>query len=159
MQQPTDVRIRSAGAADRDFILGLVPELVAFGPPAWRDRGEMIATDTRVIDDALAGRTEGATLLIAEDAQGTPLGFIHLSGERDYYLQQTCGHVGDIVVAPEARGQGVGRALLSAGERWARGCGFRLLTLNVFVQNRGPQALYEELGFSAEAIKYVKPLG
>jgi GNAT superfamily N-acetyltransferase len=154
-----DVRIRHADAKDRAFILGLVPELVAFGPPSWRNRAQMIGTDTQVIDAALAGRTEGATLLIAEDGQGTPLGFIHLSGENDYYLQQTCGHVGDIVVRPEARGRGVGRALLAAGERWARDRGYRLLTLNVFVQNRGPQALYEALGFSAEAIKYVKPLG
>jgi GNAT superfamily N-acetyltransferase len=155
----TQITIRPADTRDRAFVLGLVPELLAFGPPAWRDRRGMIATDTSVIGDALDGRTQGATVLVAEDAAGTPLGFIHLSAERDYYLQQDCGHVGDIVVAPEARGRGIGRALLSAAERWATDRGYRLLTLNVFVQNRGPQALYEEAGFSAEAIKYVKTLG
>ena len=154
----TDITIRPAAAEDRAFVLGLVPELIAFGPPAWRDRTEMIATDTSVIGEALAGRTDGATVLIAEDARGTRLGFIHLSAEKDYYLQQDCGHIGDIVVAPEARGRGVGRALLSAAERWAADRGYQLLTLNVFVQNRGPQALYEEVGFRAEAIKYVKRL-
>jgi GNAT superfamily N-acetyltransferase len=154
----TDITIRPAGAADRAFVLGLVPDLLAFGPPAWRDREEMVATDTRVIDEALGGRIEGSTVLVAEDAQGAPLGFIHLTGETDYYLQATCGHVADIVVAPVARGQGVGRALLTAAERWARDRGYRLLTLNVFVQNRGPQAVYEALGFSAEVMKYVKRL-
>jgi GNAT superfamily N-acetyltransferase len=153
-----EITIRPADARDHAFVLGLVPELLAFGPPAWRDRGEMIATDTSVIGDALAGRTAGAAVLIAEDAAGTRLGFIHVSAERDYYLQRDCGHVGDIVVAPEARGRGVGRALLSAAERWAVDRGYRLLTLNVFVENRGPQALYEHAGFSAEAIKYVKKL-
>lgn len=154
----TDVHIRLAGEKDRSFILGLVPELLAFGPPAWRDRREMIQVDTNIISASLAGRTEGATLLIAESADGVPLGFIHLVGERDYYLQGTCGHVADIVVAPEARGRGVGRALLAEAERWSRDRGYRMLTLNVFVENRGPQALYEAAGFHAEAIKYVKVL-
>jgi ribosomal protein S18 acetylase RimI-like enzyme len=154
----TDVRIRSAVEKDWPFIEALVPELLAFGPPAWRDRRQMIGTDTLVIGDALAGRSEGAKVLIAEDAAGAPLGFMHLTGDRDYYLQDTCGHIADIVVAPEARGRGVGRALLAEAERWSRDRGYRLLTLNVFVENRGPQALYEAAGFHAEAIKYVKVL-
>jgi GNAT superfamily N-acetyltransferase len=154
----TDLQIRLAGERDRTFILGLVPELLAFGPPAWRDRREMIEVDTDVISASLVGRLEGATVLIAEDAAGVPLGFIHLVDERDYYLQSTCGHVADIVVSPEARGRGVGRALLAAAEEWSRDRGYRLLTLNVFVENRGPQALYEATGFKAEVIKYVKAL-
>jgi GNAT superfamily N-acetyltransferase len=154
----TDVRIRPAGEADRAFVVGLVPELLAFGPPAWRDRSEMIRVDTDVIGAALAGRTPGATVLIAEDDRGRQLGFIHLSADRDYYLQGSCGHVGDIVVAPEARGRGVGRALLAAAEQWSRDRGYRLLTLNVFLENRGPQSLYEEAGFRPEVIKYFKVL-
>lgn len=154
----TDVRIRPAADGDRAFILGLVPELLAFGPPAWRNHRKMIDVDTDVVGAALAGRLEGSTVLIAEDAQGVSLGFMHLTGERDYYLQDTCGHVADIVVAPAARGRGVGRALLAAAERWSKDRGYRLLTLNVFVDNRGPQSLYEEAGFHAEVIKYVKPL-
>jgi GNAT superfamily N-acetyltransferase len=153
----TDVRIRPAVEKDRRFVLGLVPELLAFGPPAWRDRHEMIQTDTRVIDAALDGRREGATVLIAESADGRSLGFIHLTAEQDYYLD-TCGHIADIVVAPDARGRGVGRALLAAAERWSRDRGYRVLTLNVFAENRGPQSLYEEAGFQAEVIRYVKVL-
>jgi GNAT superfamily N-acetyltransferase len=154
----TDVRIRPAGDEDRAFILGLVPELLAFGPPAWRNLSEMIAVDTDVVGAALAGRMEGSAVLIAENAAGARLGFIHVTGERDYYLQDTCGHVADIVVAPDARGQGVGRALLAAAEQWSKDRGYRLLTLNVFVGNRGPQSVYEQAGFHAEVIKYVKPL-
>jgi len=154
----THVRIRSAVEKDWPFIQALVPELLGFGPPTWRDRREMIGTDTRVIGDALAGRATGATVLIAEDVDGAPLGFIHLTADRDYYLQDSCGHIADIVVAPEARGRGVGKALLAEAERWSRDRGYQLLTLNVFVENRGPQAVYEAAGFHAEAIKYVKVL-
>jgi GNAT superfamily N-acetyltransferase len=150
--------VRQAGTGDRNFILSLVPELLAFGPPRWRDRKGMVATDARVIDAALDGRLEGSTILVAEDAQHVRLGFIHMTAERDYYLQHDCGHVADVVVAPAARGRGVGRALMAAGEQWARDRGYPLLTLNVFVANRRPQAFYEELGFNAETIRYIKPL-
>ena len=44
------IRIRDAQPDDRDFILGLVPELLAFdSPPVWRGAGEMTAIDVRVI--------------------------------------------------------------------------------------------------------------
>jgi GNAT superfamily N-acetyltransferase len=85
------------------------------------------------------------------------VGFIHLCEEEDYYGGR-CGHVGDVVVAPEARGKGVGRALMAAGERWARERGYRLLTLNVFLDNERARALYEELGFRPETVRHVKPL-
>ena len=39
----TDVRIRPADGGDREFILGLVPELLAFGPPAGLLLGEPAA--------------------------------------------------------------------------------------------------------------------
>jgi GNAT superfamily N-acetyltransferase len=158
MMASSTVRIRPAGEGDREFVLALVPELLAFGPPPWRERKGMIATDAQVMDDALAGRMEDSTVLIAEDEQGARLGFIHLCGERDYYLQETCGHVADIVVRSEARGKGVGRALMAAGERWARERRYPLLSLNVFTENRGPRAFYEDLGFRAETVRYVKPI-
>jgi GNAT superfamily N-acetyltransferase len=154
-----DIRVRAATADDRTFILELVPELLAFGPPAWRNRQEMIATDTRVIDAALGGQTEGASVLVAEDEQGARLGFTHVAPLWDYYLEQPCGHIWDIVVRPEARGRGVGRALIAAAEQWARDRGYRLLTLNVFVENRAALRLYEELGFAPESMKCVKRIG
>jgi GNAT superfamily N-acetyltransferase len=154
-----DIRVRAATADDRTFILELVPELLAFGPPAWRNRQEMIATDTRVIDAALGGQTEGASVFVAEDGQGARLGFMHVAPLWDYYLEQPCGHIWDIVVRPEARRRGVGRALIAAAEQWARDRGYRLLTLNVFVENREALRLYEELGFAPESMKCVKRIG
>jgi GNAT superfamily N-acetyltransferase len=154
-----DIRVRGATSDDRTFILELVPELLTFGPPAWRNRREMIATDTRVIDAALGGRTEGASVFVAEDAQGARLGFLHVAPLWDYYLEQSCGHIWDIVVRPEARGRGVGRTLIAAAEQWARDRGYWLLTLNVFVENRAALRLYEELGFAPESMKCVKRIG
>jgi GNAT superfamily N-acetyltransferase len=154
----TKIRVRPAAPDDEDFILRHVPHLVAFGPPAWRDVQQMIDTDTVVIGRAVRGQGDAA-VLVAEDASGRPLGFLHVCGETDYYTRGECGHIADIVVAPEARGHGVGEALMSAAEQWARAQGYALLTLNVFVENTHARALYERSGFGAETIRYVKALG
>ena len=155
---PSSVSVRDAEAEDREFVLALVPQLHAFGPPPWRDARQMKAVDERVIRDVLEGRSPGARVLIAEDGRGRRVGFIHLCEEVDYY-GGACGHVGDVVVAPEARGRGVGKALMAAGEEWARARGYRMLTLNVFLGNEKARGLYEELGFRPETIRHVKDLG
>jgi GNAT superfamily N-acetyltransferase len=112
--------------------------------------------DEQVIRDALDGRSPDAVVFVAT-AGDEPVGFIHLCEEEDYY-GGPCGHIGDVVVAPAARGKGVGTALIAAGERWARERGYRLLTLNVFLDNEGARALYEELGFRPETVRQVKEL-
>jgi GNAT superfamily N-acetyltransferase len=154
-----DVRIRVATESDRDFVLGIVPELLSFGPPPpWRDADRMNDVDRRVIGDALGGRTPGASILVAESAEGERLGFVHVCEEDDYY-GGPCGHIGDIVVAKSARGQGVGRALLAAAERWAKDAGYALITLNVFMDNRDAARVYEAAGYGPETTRYVKTLG
>jgi len=153
-----DIRIRPATAEDADFVLSLVPQLVAFGPPSWRDPRQIVDTDTLVIGRALNGLSAGAEVLVAEDAGGTPLGFIHVCGETDYFTRGEAGHIADLVVAPAARGRGVGESLIAAAEQWARARRYTLLTLNVFTGNTGARALYERTGFGAETIRYIKAL-
>jgi ribosomal protein S18 acetylase RimI-like enzyme len=174
---PLPLSIREATPEDHEFILALVPELTAFGPPPWRDAAFLVELDQRFLREALLGRgVAGSIIFIAESAEsvesvesvesaagagaepGSRLGFIHLRPQLDYYLQKDCGHVADLVVAPAARGRGVGRALMTTGERWAREHGFEMLSLHVFAENRGARALYEELGMAADMVRYVKPL-
>jgi GNAT superfamily N-acetyltransferase len=154
---PAGVRVREARSDDRDFVLGLAPELLAFGPPAWRDARQMTPVDIRVIGEAVDGRSPGSHVLVAEDERGRPLGFIHVTEEQDYYAG-ACGHIGDVVVAREARGRGVGTALLAAAEQWARARGYRLLTLNVFIDNAAARSVYERAGYTPETIRHVKVL-
>jgi GNAT superfamily N-acetyltransferase len=154
---PLGVRVRDSRPDDREFIISLVPELLSFGPPPWRDARQMTPVDVRVVGDAVDGRSPGSSVLIAEDDLGTRLGFIHVTEEDDYYAG-ACGHIGDVVVAREARGRGVGAALLAAGEQWARARGYRLLSLNVFVDNTEARSLYERSGFAPETVRHVKVL-
>ncbi|WBB59808.1 N-acetyltransferase [Streptomyces sp. WMMC500] len=65
------------------------------------------------------------------------------------------GHVRQIqglVVAPEARGAGVARALLRAGAEHARAAGARRLTLRVLGHNAPARRLYESEGFAVEGV-------
>src|SRR6478736_651118 len=53
------------------------------------------------------------------------------------------------MVAPEARGRGVGRALVEDSLAWARESGFAAMQFNAVVEtNRGAVRLYESLGFT-----------
>jgi ribosomal protein S18 acetylase RimI-like enzyme len=55
-----------------------------------------------------------------------------------------------LAVAPGARRQGVGSALLAAAEQHARARGARKLSLRVLGTNAAAQRLYERLGFQRE---------
>lgn len=158
MTLDSNIRIRPASAGDMDFIISLVPRLVEFGPPAWRDSAQMISIDARVLSDRLLQGPPGTAVFIAEDAGGVPLGFIHLQTGTDYYTQEEHGHIADVVVASAGEGRGIGRLLLAKGEEWARSRGYRWLTLNVFAQNLRAREVYKRLGYGEDMMKYVKEL-
>ena len=117
----------------------------------------MTPVDVRVVGAAVDRRAPGSKVLVAEDSLGRRLGFVHVTEEDDYYAG-ACGHIGDLVVAREARGRGVGTVLLAAAERWARARGYRLITLNVFIDNADARSVYERAGYAPETIRHVKVL-
>ena len=86
-------------------------------------------------------------------------GFVHVHTAGDFFTGGTHGHVSDLVVASGVEGRGVGRALMAAAEGWARERGYRLLTLNVFGDNRRALELYTRLGYQPDTTKLVKVLG
>ena len=106
----------------------------------------------------VAAVPESSAVFVAESADGMPLGFVHLETTYDYFTREAHGHVSDIIVARAGEGRGVGRALMLAGETWARRQGFRMLTLNVFTTNGRARALYKRLGFGEDTVRYVKAL-
>jgi GNAT superfamily N-acetyltransferase len=63
-------------------------------------------------------------------------------------------HVGEIrmVVSPDVRGQGVGRALSQETFAIALSAGLEKLSVQMTVDQRGAIALFESLGFRAEAL-------
>jgi ribosomal protein S18 acetylase RimI-like enzyme len=64
----------------------------------------------------------------------------------------------DVHVRPERRREGHGRAVMLAGEEFARTQGAAWMDLNVFGQNVGARALYEELGYETTSVQMRKRL-
>ena len=58
------------------------------------------------------------------------------------------GSIAELFVVPEARGKGLGRALIEGCEAWARGRGHQLLTLGVLARNARAIRAYEGAGFT-----------
>ena len=158
MDKNTNIRIRPASTKDQEFILSLLPRLVEFGPPTWRDVPQMIATDLQIVSEKLMNPSSDVVFFIAEDEKRIPLGFIHLEARTDYYYQEKHGHIANVIVAPRGEGQGIGRMLIEKGEKWAREQGYRWLTLSVFAQNLRARSVYQQLGYGEDIIKYVKEL-
>lgn len=62
-------------------------------------------------------------------------------------------HLLDLAVAPQLRGQGIGRLLAARVLEEAVACGARIVTLEVADDNAPARRLYESLGFAATAIR------
>lgn len=158
MTLSSNIQIRSASMDDKDFILSLVPRLVEFGPPAWRDIHQVIPVDLQVLTDRLSNPSQDTVFFVAEDENGAPLGFIHLQTGTDYYNHEKHGHIANLIVAAAGEGRGIGRMLMEKGEEWARAQGYRWLTLSVFAQNMRARELYQWLGYGEDIMKYVKEI-
>jgi GNAT superfamily N-acetyltransferase len=158
MSRNSSIHTRPASSGDQEFILSLLPRLEEFGPPAWRDSSQMLATDIQVLRDTLLNNSPQTAIFIAEDDQGVAFGFVHLQTGKDYYYHEAHGHIANIIVAPHGEGHGVGRVLMAKAEEWARSQGFRWLTLSVFAQNLHAREVYQRLGYGEDIIKYVKEL-
>ncbi|MBC7938043.1 MAG: GNAT family N-acetyltransferase [Rhizobacter sp.] len=159
MDKPVSkIKIRIADTSDTNFIQSIVPRLIEFGPPAWRDADQMIATDRAVLNNSLTPGNQERVIYIAEDENNNQLGFIHVHAGEDYYNKEKHGHIADVIVAPGAAGLGVGKLLLGKAEDWARTNGFRWLTLSVFSENVKARNLYKTLGYGEDMVKYVKEI-
>lgn len=152
------MHIRPAREEDTNFILALTPRLLEFGDVPGRERRQMVDRDRAVLARALAQPSENTAIFIADNDEGAAVGFVHVTTSSDYYTDQATAHIADVVVAPDAAGRGIGSALISHAEGWARDRGFAMLTLNVFTANDRARNLYRKLGFQEEWIRCIKPL-
>jgi RimJ/RimL family protein N-acetyltransferase len=144
--------VRAATPDDAQALTRLAEEVSA-EPEAW-----LISADGewRSVGDErrylkAVRRFPHAAVFVAERADGAIVG--RLSVARDTHPASS--HVADLglMVAKDARRQGVGRALLEAAVEWARTAGVRKLELHVFPWNEPAIALYERFGFEREGFR------
>lgn len=151
--------IRPARPDDERFLIDLTPRLADFPLPPWRTVDEIAHGDRQILRDALHGRTDGATILVAElESDGERAGYVFATTKSDYFTRADHAHVEVLAVDPHAEGRGVARALMAAVEEWSRSRGHTWITLNVFARNTRARGLYDKLGYEPEIIHYRKTL-
>ena len=150
------ITIRPARPDDADWIIPLASRMHEFGPPPWREARVMDAAVAEQWSHELADPTPGSAMLVAVEGSGSPVGFVWLRTERDYFIDRPVGHVIDIAVTKAGEGRGIGRALLQASEQWAEERGYPWLTLHVFEGNERARRLYEKMGYEPEWTRMLK---
>jgi len=122
-----------------------------------------LATERRVLLQLeLCDADDSHTVLVAEDEQGEVAGYVSVHWLPYLLLDGPEGFVSELFVRDEARGKGVGTALMNDVSELAavRGCS-RLMLLNGRDRPSYERDFYERLGFEErpEMANMVLPLG
>lgn len=132
--------IRSARPSDTKTILDLIRQLAAYEKLLHE-----VVGDEALLERHLFGPRPAAEVLIAERGE-TPVGFALFFSTFSTFLARPGIWLEDLFVVPEARGQGIGKALLSkvAEIAYERGCG--RLEWSVLDWNEPAIGFYKSLG-------------
>ena len=126
--------IRLRALADAPLAFGSThAREAAYPPERWRDWAEASS----------AGGGQ-AFFFAVDETSGAPVG---LASGVIWEAEPETAHLYAMWVAPEARGQGVGAALVAAVEGWARGKGYMRMGLGVTSTNEPAIRLYTRMGF------------
>ena len=149
----TACQIREAAGDDVAAIIvlfGVADDSYAAGAPhqyrgAWavprseQEVGLLEHSDIALFVAELDGRVVGQIVVrietVPENTQLVPRRFAKLH---------------DLVVVPEARTLGVGRALVQAAEQWSAARGMASIELVVWEYNAAARGLYEQLGYTTD---------
>ena len=150
------IDVRPFTAGDQVF-LARVAERLYPGPTVSPRDPDILR---RFFDDLAESRllNEPETAAFVASVIGEPAGIIVVHPDVDYFTDHLRVYVDVLVVAPEAEGQGIGRALLHHVEEWARERGYLEVVLDVFAGNEGATAFYERCGYRPDHIRMAKPL-
>jgi GNAT superfamily N-acetyltransferase len=154
------IHVRNARFTDRDQLLALVPRLRAFGPGPLRPVADLDRAERDALAAALDSAATDAAIFVAVDARSADqvAGVAYVLSTTDYFTHESHAHLSILAVAEQAEGQGAGRALLDAVERWAGARGYRMITLNVFAENERARRVYERAGYTPDTVRYAKEI-
>jgi ribosomal protein S18 acetylase RimI-like enzyme len=152
-----DIVIRRATQEDRDFVAQFASSLLEFGSPTWKDSAALAPGFRSVLADAVSNQSSRTVVLVAQEQGGDRLGFVSLTVREDVSGAERA-HVADLAVSEDARGLGVGRALMAAAEAWAREQRLPVVGLDVRSTNDWATSFYRGLGYRPESLHLIKEL-
>lgn len=149
--------IRKGGPAIRTAVAADEPALRELRRTAEKTHAKLLPDYFRVPaehpPDVLPG-AEAASLfsaVLVAELEGQVCGYVSVrivdTAKDPAVVARRRGQVETVVVAPGSRRRGVGRALMTAAEEWARRRQAVEMVLTVWTANRPAEALYRDLGY------------
>lgn len=141
-----EITVRRAKHEDVPVIAEIIRKLGWF---SYVDDESPAATERRVLLHLeLADADDSHTVLVAEDVGGTAVGYVSVHWLPYLMLEGPEGYVSELFVREEARGKGVGTALMNDVKEYAsaKGCS-RLMLLNNRERVSYKHEFYTALGF------------
>jgi N-acetylglutamate synthase-like GNAT family acetyltransferase len=135
--------IRNARNYDAPALAELCGQL---GYPATR---QQIVTRLAAIEADAVGR-----VLVAEDAEGRVVGWLHVA-QHAHLVDDEVAEILGLVVAETLRGSGIGAGLLRAAEAWARERGVAQLRVRSRVERERAHRFYERAGYRRSKSQHV----
>jgi len=139
------VAIRPAVADDAPALARLLAHL---GYPA----------DPADLPDRLLRLRSGGDDAFVAVIDGETAGLATVHSRAVLHLARPVAQLTALVVPPERRGRGVGRALVAAAEQWARAQGAERLVVTTALHRADAPLFYERLGFEHTGRRYVRTL-
>lgn len=143
-------RVRAARPRELDRLAALFVALLEHHA----ERAPRLGPGAAAEDEARAHlaarlRDPDGALLVHEDAAGRADGLcvVRVLHRPSLFAETERGEVESLVVRPEARGGGAGRALGEAALAWLRERGLARVEVQVAVENPGARSFWEALGF------------
>ena len=140
--------------------------LVAQDAPVWRElwTGYLEYYETSVSEEVykatfarLMGGAPGDPNGIVAEIDGSVVGLTHYLMHRHAWKIEDICYLQDLYTTPEARGRGVGRALIEAVYRAADAAGTPSVYWTTQEFNYAGRMLYDRVGVKTPFIKYARP--
>ena len=153
------VTYRPAQLNDKEELLSLFPELADFELPTQRVAKNLWEGDAELLCSILEEKSTVTFADVAINESGTILGMIMVTLREELLSHAPSAHLETIIVAPHARGNGLGSLLLKRAEKRVLDVGAKSLTLHVFANNIRARSLYKKHGYDEELLRCIKWLG
>jgi len=144
------VTIRAPTDADGPVLLALADRLRQ-GVAPWRDEAVVVDAVRGWVEASVAAMDEAGHAVLVAELGSTIVGFVTLS-PGSHWSGVAEPSIGELVVAPEAEGQGIGSALVEAVIERARSEGHTRVSVSTGAANARALGLYRRLGFEDEDV-------